>query len=375
MTSVDRVTQQARSNPRAEAKSRGLLPSGEETGMPKLSPGKLSPQELTRLVFPYLGSPRPEALVGAALGEDAAVLDMGGDSLLVLSTDPITGAGQEIGWLAVHIACNDLAAAGAEPVGLLLTWLIPPHVAAEELAMMMSDADRAARSLGVAILGGHSEVTPYLPQLVAVATAVGKTPRGRLIRTGGAQLGDALYLSKALALEGTAILARELAEELRPVLGEELLAHAATFLEEISVVPEGLLAASLGAHAMHDVTEGGLLGGAWEMMEASACGLCVEEESLPIRLETALLCRALELDPLALVSSGAMLIAAPPGLLEEPFAQCGLPLTRIGSFHTERTLIFVKGGVEQKQVFDGREELWRALARRHDTPRRHDTSR
>lgn len=343
--------------------------------MSKLSLGKLSPQELTRLVFPFLGSQRPEVLVGAALGEDAAVLDLGGESLLVLSTDPITGASQEIGWLAVHIACNDLAAAGAEPVGLLLTWLIPPHLPGEELAMMMRDADRAARSLGAAILGGHSEVTPYLPQLVVLATAVGKAPRGRLVRTGGAQLGDALYLSKALALEGTAILARELAEELRPVLGEELLAHAATFLEEISVVPEGLLAASLGAHAMHDVTEGGLLGGAWEMMKASACGLRVEEEALPIRMETVLLCRALELDPLALISSGAMLIAAPPGLLEEPFAQRDLALTRIGSFHPENTLLLMKGGVEQEQFFDGREELWRALARHHDNPRQHHSPR
>jgi hydrogenase expression/formation protein HypE len=342
--------------------------------MPRLSPGKLSSQELARLVFPHLGSTRPEVLVGAALGEDAAVLDLG-DSLLVLSTDPITAARQEIGWLAVHIASNDLAAAGAELVGLLLTWLIPPHVAAEELAMMMSDADRAASSLGAAILGGHSEITPYLPQPVVVATAVGKAPRGRLIRTGGAQAEDALYLSKALALEGTAILARELADELRPVLGEELLAQAATFLEEISVVPEGLLAASLGAHAMHDLTEGGLLAGVWEMMEASAYGLQVEEETLPIRMETALLCRALELDPLALVSSGAMLIAAPPGLLEETFAQRGVPLTRIGSFHPEHTLLFVKDGVEQKRVLDGREELWRALARRQDSSRQHDSPR
>jgi hydrogenase expression/formation protein HypE len=325
--------------------------------------GKLVPADLRRLVLPHLGQRRPEVLVHAAMGEDAAIVDLEG-SLLVLSTDPITGTSQEIGWLAVHIACNDLATCGAEPIGVLLALLLPPATSGEDLTQIMVDADRAASSLGVEILGGHTEVTSAVCRPVIVATSLGKVPPGQTLHSGGVQPGDALYLSKAIALEGTAILAREREAELLPVLGEEMLQRATSFLEEISVVAEGLLAASLGAHAMHDVTEGGLLGGAWEMMEKSGHGLRIEEEAIPVRLETSLICQALELDPLSLISSGAMLIAAPEGILEGPFAERGFALTRIGIFIPERRLFFAQGGTDRERIFEGKEELWRGLARR-----------
>src|SRR5687767_7817988 len=170
--------------------------------------GKLPPALLRRLVFGRLGARRPETLVRAAYGEDSAVLDLG-DDLVVLSSDPITTAGARAGWLGVHVACNDVAANGAAPVAVLLTILVPEGAPASTVGTVMRDAHRAARELGVEIVGGHTEVTPGLPRLLLALTAVGRAPRGRHLTSAGARPGDALLLTKAAGLEGTAVLAHD----------------------------------------------------------------------------------------------------------------------------------------------------------------------
>lgn len=326
--------------------------------------GKLSNEDLLRFIFPNLGKMRPEVLVHASVGEDAAALDLL-DELCVLSTDPITGSRDNLGWLAVNVSTNDIAATGAEPVGLLLTALLPPEFSPAELSSLMEDVSRAANFLNIEVLGGHTEVTPYLSQPVLIATSVGKVPRGGLLHSAGAQAGDLLYASKSLGLEGTAILAKEFAQELIPILGKEMVERAESFLLEISVAREGLLARLNGAHALHDVTEGGIIGGVMEMMQASRCGVFLNIDSLPFRPETTFLCQALDLDPLFLISSGSMLIAAPEGCdLRQAFALEGIELSQIGKFIAEQKLLVqVEGKVEEWQPTI-HEELWRALERR-----------
>jgi len=332
--------------------------------MPHYQAGKLSNEDLERLVFPHLGRRREDVLLHASLGEDTAVVDLGGE-LCVLSTDPITGTSKEIGWLAVHISTNDIAASGAEPLGVLLTVLLPPDFSLYELENLMGEASKAASSLGIEILGGHTEFTPYLPQPIIVGTAVGKAPKNGFLSTRGALPGDFLYVSKALALEGTAILAREFQDELVPILGEEIVQRGASFLQEISVMKEGILARKAGAHALHDITEGGVIAGAWEMMKASGVGVVLDAESFPLRPETVLICNSLEADPLYLLSSGAMLIAC-PGEKDLPriFVQEGIELTKIGEFIPEKGLFLRKNGKEEELSPEIHEELWRILQRR-----------
>lgn len=326
--------------------------------------GKLSKDDLERLIFPHRGSIREDVKLHATFGEDTSILDLG-ENLCVLSTDPITGTSKEIGWLAVHISMNDIAASGAEPVGILLTILLPPNFPFEEIEKLMKEASRAAESLGIEILGGHTEYTPYLPQPIIVGTAVGKVPSDGFLSTKGALPGDFLYVSKALALEGTAILAREFWEELLPLLGEEVLERCSEFFREISVVKEGLLARKCGASALHDITEGGVIGGAWEMAQASGVGVVLEVSSFPFREETLKICQALNADPLFLLSSGSMLIAAPPGLhLEGIFKKEGIVLTKIGEFISREGIFLRKGGLEEKLTPEIHEELWRVLERR-----------
>lgn len=324
-----------------------------------MRPGKLSPAVLRARVYPHLGL-RQDVLVHAGIGQDCAVLDFG-PVACVVTCDPITGAGEHLGRLAVHVACNDLAAAGAEPVGLLLTLLLAEAAAGEDLDRIMREAGEAARSVGVEIVGGHTEVTPGLPRTIVVTSAVGRAPRGGFLSAGGGRSGDALVLTKAAALEGTAILAADLADRLRPAVGEQVLARARACLEQISVVPEGLVGARTGATAMHDVTEGGVLTGVWEMAEASACGVRLDADAVPVLDETRRICGVLGIDPLGLIGSGAMLIATPdPAPLLEALAAAGIPSAVIGVLSGGDRCV-TRGGVTCPLEPLDRDELWRVL--------------
>ncbi len=291
--------------------------------------GKVPPELLQRLVLSNTGARRPEVLVGPALGEDAAVLDLGGD-LCVISVDPITGAAADAGRLAVHVACNDVAAHGAEPVGVLLTLLLPEGTEPEQLGQVMESAAAAARDLGVQILGGHTEVTPGITATIIAGTALGRAPRGRLITSSGLEAGDTVLLTKAAGLEGTAIFAADLARRLEGHVDPGVLERARAFGAELSIVPEAMVARDAGATSMHDVTEGGVLGALYEMATASGAGLEVWTDRIPIRPETRSICQALGADPLRLVGSGALLVGtADPARLECALAREGIAAAAI----------------------------------------------
>ena len=324
--------------------------------------GKLSSADLQRIVFPHLGLRRPDVLVHSALGEDSAVLDFG-DWVAVLSTDPITGATRNAGWLSVHVSCNDVATNGAEPVGVLVTILLPEQATEDDLSSLMEEVHRAASELKIEVLGGHTEVTPGLTAPIISCTAIGKAPRTRYLTSSGARPGDILLVTKAAGLEGTAILATDFADRLAGALGPEVLARAQTFRKEISVVTEGVAAAALGATAMHDPTEGGILGAVHEMATAARLGVEFAADAVPVREETRLVCRAFQADPLKLISSGAMLIACPNGeAMRQGLGRQGIPATIVGRF-TERNRgrWVTSGGIRRELEESYRDELWRIL--------------
>ncbi|HOG01106.1 MAG: Hydrogenase expression/formation protein HypE [Firmicutes bacterium ADurb.Bin248] len=291
--------------------------------------GKLDNDELNELILSKFAKLRDEVVVSPRVGIDCAAVDMGG-ALCVLSTDPITSATEHIGALTVHVNCNDAAAAGAEPIGLLVTLLVPPSATKEDVARVADELSAAAREVNVEIIGGHTEVTASVNRMVTCATVVARAGRNGLVLPSGMREGDDLVLTKWAGLEGTSVIASDFAHRL-PDFSEEELARARGFVGRISVLKEGLFAASFGAHAMHDVTEGGVLGAAWEMAQASGCGLTVYPERVPVHPLTAKLCAALGLDPLRLLSSGAMLIACENGeALAEGLAGIGVEAAVIG---------------------------------------------
>jgi len=326
---------------------------------------------LRGLVLGRLGARRPETLIGAALGVDAAAVAIDADWACVLTTDPITTAASGAGRLAVHVVCNDLAAMGAEPLGVLATLLFPSGITPAAIDRLTAEIDATARALDVEVLGGHTEVAPGLSAPIVVMTGVGKARRDRLFTAGGARPGDALVLTKAAGLEGSHILAAagldgeqlaaDFAERLA-ALPRSVLEEARGYAVELSVVPEARLAIDLGATAMHDPTEGGVIGASWEMAEASHCGFQIEFAAIVVRPPTRAICAALAMDPLRLIASGALLIACRDGTrMVEGLATHGIPAAQIGQMTaTGRQLIQPNGDVEDIDHLDT-DEIYRLI--------------
>lgn len=284
--------------------------------MAPLPVGKLRP-ELLRGLFEAHPCRDPRVVVGPRIGEDAAVIDMG-DRYLVATTDPITFASEEAGWYALHVNANDVAVRGARPRWFLATLLLPEGRTDEDgAAALFAQLAAACDELGIALVGGHTEVTRGLDRPVIAGTMLGEVAREDLITTGGAQVGDAVVLTKGVPLEGAAILAREWSDELaRRGVSAEAIRVARGYLRRpgISVVPEAACAAAHArVHAMHDPTEGGVATALHELAEAAGVGLRVDRERIPVLAEGGALCTALGLDPLGTIASGALLLTLAAG--------------------------------------------------------------
>lgn len=281
--------------------------------------GKLPEQMLVRSVIRQAGHRRNEVLAGPAVGRDCAAMALDGDEVLVLSTDPVTGTTRHIGSHGIHITANDLAASGAEPVGVLLTALLPEDTTEEQIQDMMRDAESACQKLHMEILGGHTEITRTVTQPLLSVTGVGKASRAELLTEAKIRPGQDIVVTKWIGLEATAILAVEREEELQSRFSSEFLRTAQSFGQYISVVAEARTARIFGVSAMHDITEGGIFGALWEMAEGSGVGLTVDLKAIPIRQETVEICEYFGVNPYQIMSSGAMLIAAEdgPGLVRE----------------------------------------------------------
>lgn len=298
--------------------------------------GKLPHAELDRLLSAY--THRHERLVvPPTLGEDAAVIDFG-DRLLVAKTDPITFATDQIGWYAVHVNANDIAAMGATPRFFLSTVLLPTDQATPALTeSILRSIHEAATSLDIAVCGGHTEITHGIDRPIVIGQMLGETTRDALVRSSGLKPGHALILTKGLGIEATAIIAQEKrAELLAKGYDASYLDICANFLHTpgISVVQDAQIATRAGqVTAMHDPTEGGVATGLYELATASNVGLEIDSETLSSAPETTRLCAEFDLDPLGVISSGALLIGCEAGstdaLLSALNAQ-DISATRIG---------------------------------------------
>lgn len=285
---------------------------------PRLPVGKLPAADLEALLT-GLHRPDTRVLVGPQPGEDAAVVTFG-DHALVIATDPVTFASERIGSYAVHVNANDVAVMGAAPRWFFAVVLLPETGATAALAAaIMRDVGEACDGLGATVCGGHTEITAGLARPIVIGQMLGEVPIARLVRKTRVVPGDQVLLARGAAIEGTAILARERRAELARRLDEDQIEAAARLLVDpgISVVSAALAAAAAGdVHAMHDPTEGGLVAGLIELVAPSGCGLHVFGDRIPVRAETRSVCEVFGLDPLRLIASGALLIAAAPNQID-----------------------------------------------------------
>jgi hydrogenase expression/formation protein HypE len=337
--------------------------------MPPLPVGKLRAELLDRLLGKFSPSD-PRVVVGPRVGEDAAVLDMG-DRYLVATTDPITFATDELGWYALCVNVNDIAVRGARPLWFLATLLLPEGRTSEDRAeALFAELGEACAELGVALVGGHTEVTAGLPRPIAVGTMLGEVDKDRLVTTAGALEGDVLLLTKGVPLEGAAILARERgADAQRRGVAPDVVARARDFLRRpgLSVLAEARLATGAArVHSMHDPTEGGLATACWELARAGDVGLYVNREQVPVLPEGRLLCEAFGLDPLGTIASGALLMAVAPADAKPIIGACraaGIACAAIGKVTAaSQGVRLASGGIGRPMPSFSQDEISKVFA-------------
>lgn len=292
----------------------------------------------------------PALFVRPRVGEDVAVVDLSAAGLsvaagpvgtvpdlglLVLKSDPITFATDSPGRYAVLVNANDVATSGATPRWLLATCLFPANSTPSEILATLTELREACSEAGITLCGGHTEITDAVRHPVVVGALVGTVAREGLIDKHAMRVGDRVVLTKRLAVEGTALIARELGPRLLDLgMTEEEIERCRTFLSRVSILPEARVAAASGVvAALHDVTEGGLATALEEFGLAGGHRIRADMDRIPVFPETRRVCELLGIDPLGLIGSGSLLIACRPGGVATLIAQLaaeGIEATDIG---------------------------------------------
>lgn len=266
--------------------------------------GKVSNNDLEKYVFKNINSHRKEVLTKSSIGIDTAVLDFNGD-LIVTSVDPITGANKNLGYLAINISVNDVSCQGADPVGVLISILLPAESKLEDLNKIMEDADRACRQNNLEIIGGHTEVTDAVNKIVMTTTVIARVNKNKMPDISSIKVGDVIAVSKDIGLEGTSIILEEKGNEF---LSEDELRKESIDIKDLSVLREAKIAVDFNVKYMHDVTEGGIYGALWECSEAIGKGIEVDNIKIPVKDVTKKIGSHYNINIYGLISSGSMLM-------------------------------------------------------------------
>lgn len=286
---------------------------------------------MKRSVLKYIKTHREEVVSGAALGEDCAVLSFGEGFETVLSTAPVTAPAEQISSYAVPAALNNVAAAGAEPVGVLLSVLLPEEAEESALQLLMEQAEEVCCACGVQILGGHTEVTPVVDRPVMTVTGVGKREAARAGSLRGIREEQDIVVSKWIGLEGTVRLASEYRQQLCTRYPVRMIDEAAAYDRYLSVIPEAATAVKSGVCGMHDVSRGGIFGALWELAQRAGVGLEIDLKKIPVKQETIEICEFFGLNPYELLSGGCLLMVTENGqALVDILARQDIPAAVIG---------------------------------------------
>lgn len=308
----------------------------------------------------------PQVLLGPGVGLDCAIIEFG-DRLLVLKSDPITFTTETIGQYLIQINANDIATTGGRPRWLLVTLLLPEGKTTEESATeLFQQIVEAAELLGISIVGGHTEITYGIDRVLAFGTLVGEVEKRNLVTPRGALPGHRILLTKGLAIEATAIAARDFTERLKPHLSDQELQTAANYLNNpgIGITRDVQIAMEAGIiSAMHDPTEGGLASALWELAHACGRTLVVHPERIQVSSLTRKICHILEIDPISSISSGALLLTAPStdcNAIIDSLLEQGIQCADIGFVDQGEPAVFIEDGIARTKLpWPERDEITR----------------
>ena len=275
--------------------------------------GKISEVALKRAVLKQLKNERDEVLFGAGIGEDCSAVKLGKGEVCVISSNPVTGAGKIQGALAVYSAVNNLAASGAEAVGVMMTILLPEDFKESHLIELSEQIEEVCQQLQIQVIGGHTEVTMAVKEPVFSVTAIGKAKENELRRAKGAKADQDIVMSKWIGMEGSVSIVAAKEKELLERFPKAMIDQIKKMLPNCCVNAEAALAVKSGVSAMHDISSGGIYGALYELSEAAGVGLEIDLRAIPIRQETVEICEYLGLNPYYLKSGGSMLMVCDHG--------------------------------------------------------------
>jgi hydrogenase expression/formation protein HypE len=278
-----------------------------------LPQGKL-PNEMLEQILNGFSFEDPALLITAGVGEDIAAVDISREEVLVLKSDPITFATDAIGHYAVIVNANDITTCGADPRWLLTTLLFPCGSTGSEIQHIIHGLNHIASKYRITLCGGHTEITDAVTRPVVVGSLAGTVEKNRLIDKRSMQTGDLLLITKSVAVEGTAIIAREMEHKLLSMgFSDADVYSCKQFLDHISIMEEARIARDIGGvTAMHDVTEGGLATAVTELSIAGKHRIRIDMNCIPIFPQTQRICDAFNISPLGLIGSGSLLICCNP---------------------------------------------------------------
>jgi hydrogenase maturation factor/beta-phosphoglucomutase-like phosphatase (HAD superfamily) len=274
-----------------------------------LPAGKL-PNDLLRDFLNQFRVADPTVLINPGVGEDIAAVDIESKEVLVLKSDPITFATDAIAQYAVLVNANDIATSGANPKWFLTTLFFPCGTTASQIRYVVDELKVFCQRWRITLCGGHTEITDAVVRPIIAGMMVGTVSRRNLIDKRNIEKGDRVLFTKGVAVEGTAIIAREFGERLRKMgMAAKEIYRCSRFLDNISVIAEAKIAAAIPeTSAMHDVTEGGLATALEEMSIAGRHKIKIDVDKIPVFPETRKICDSLDIDPLGLIGSGSLLI-------------------------------------------------------------------
>lgn len=293
--------------------------------------GKVSESVLTRSILKRIKTKREEILCGAGVGTDCAILSFSKDSEMVLSTNPVSAPMEDIAVYGIHKAVNNMAVTGAEPVGVMLSCMLPEGCEEKALQRMMSRAEELCQTLNIQITGGHTEVTKAVCEPVVTVTGVGSRKKDNQPDIRAIKPGQDVVVSKWIGLEGTVRIAKEHTDALLTRYPARMIDEAMEFEQFLSIVPEAATALKSGVCGMHDVSQGGIFAALWEMAQKAGVGLEIDLKKLPIRQETIEICEFFDLNPYELLSGGSLLMTSEDGTgLVAALEREGIPAVIVG---------------------------------------------
>lgn len=320
--------------------------------------GKLTNHTLQKILFDKINIKNKEVLIGAGIGKDTALLNFEGD-LFSISTDPITGSKNGIGRLCVNISCNDIATSMATPVAMMVTMLIPTYANIEDVEEIIDEILLTCEENNVDLIGGHTEVTSSVNKFILSGVCIGRKEN---ISHPTPKANDKIVMSKYAGLEGSAIISLDLKEEVEKFLTKEEISKTSKLIKDTSVIKEGLIAKNLNVSLLHDATEGGILGGVWEMAENSGLGAIIDIDKILILDETKKIAKHFNINPYKLISSGVMLfITDDDEKLKKELNKQNIPSSTIGYLTNEEEIYTLKNGVKEVLSPPSQDELYKVI--------------